>query len=463
MSWWTRLLGYEADRSSTARAIRFDTEGWRSVKAQGDGLEWRDALGNRLRVCFHMKPVEHLAEAVDIGSLRAFCRRKSEAGGGAIVSVETIGIAGIRCLMAIDKYERRPACDYVGAITIPLADSHFEIVMNAREHGITGVREAVVINHLLKRGELDLSALTSAESEVVPIPGWCHDPYDPGYDGRVLYSLSDDARLDALFPDHPLSRIRCSFARIQPSLEFDASVSITSAPRFHVDDAVWTAPAASRISAKAMGSLYLKAGRYDEVENVITESLRQLERSSDADPMAVARESLLVGFAYENQGKLKYAETAFRRASASFEVVLGENHPNTAHAINNLAHALIAQGKHEEAEPLFRRVLRVFETAVESSSDAGVALNGLGLVYNARGLYAEAIPCFERALAIFERVHGPTFPDVATVLRNMAFSWKRLGNTERMVEAWERAERVDRGQRRVDRTRRPVPRRPPRA
>jgi hypothetical protein len=61
-------------------------------------------------------------------------------------------------------------------------------------------------------------------------------------------------------------------------------------------------------------------------------------------------------------------------------------------------------------------------------------------------LYSEAIPCFERALAVFEQVHGPTFPDLATVLRNMAFSWKRLGNMERMVEAWQRAERVDRGQ-----------------
>ena len=437
MSWWTRLAGRheKADRRATVRAIQFDTGGWRSVGAPGDVLEWRDALGNRLRVCFQSRPAEHLAEPLGIGSLRAFCRRRAAAGGGAIVSVETVDIAGIQCLKVIDKYERRPAYDYEGAITIPLANSHFAIVMDASEHGTTGVREAVVTSQLLMRGELDLSGLTAGESKPVPIPGWFRDPYDPGYDGRVLHSLSDDARLDALFPDHPLSRIRSCLARIQRTMEFDASMPVTSGPRFRIDDAVGEAPANSPLSAEAVGSLYLRAGQYDQVEKVITESLRQLDTGSAADPMIVARESLLLGFAYENQRKLKDAEAALRRASASFETVVGENHPDTAQAINNLARVLIAQGKHKEAEPLFRRALLVFEAAGESGSNVGVALNGLGLVYNARELYSEAIPCFERALAIFERVHGPTFPDVATVLRNMAFSWKRLGNMERMVEA----------------------------
>src|SRR5262249_50277166 len=121
--------------------------------------------------------------------------------------------------------------------------------------------------------------------------------------------------------------------------------------------------------------------------------------------------------------------------------------PETARAMSNLARILIVQGNHQDAEPLFRRALRVFESAGKANgSDAGVALNGLGLVYNARELYSDAIPCFEEALAIFERVQGPSFPDVATVLRNLAFSWRRLGDMERMASAWQRAEHIDRSQ-----------------
>ena len=444
MSWWTRAFGRDeaADRGATARAIRFDTEGWRSVRERDEALEWRDALGNTLRVCFHGRPAGHLGEP-DIGSLRVFCRRKADADGGAIVSVELVDVAGIPCLMAIDKYERHPSYDYKGAITIPAGGSHFVIEVNAAEHGVTGMREAVVTNHLLARGELDLFRLHVEGLRSQPIPGWFRDPYDPGYKGRALYSVPDDARFDALFPDHPLSRVRSCLARIRRTLKFDAAVPITHAP-LRIDGAVEGVPNTSLISTETVASLYLQAEQYDEVEKVITDARDQAERSSTPDPMRVARHALLLGFAYEGRRNFPDAETAFRKASDDFERVLGEDHPNSAQAINNLARALIAQGKHEEAEPLFRRALRVFETAEANGSNAGVALNGLGLIYNARELYSDAIPCFERALAIFERVHGATFPDVATVLRNMAFSWKRLGNIDRMVEASERADRIDR-------------------
>ena len=444
MSWWNRVLGRKADLP-----IRFDTTFWKSVSGGGDGLKWRDSLDNELHVCFHMQPAEHLLEASDIGSLRAYWRRRAEScGGGAIVSVESVGIAGIRGEMAIVKYKSGLGNEYVGTITIPLADSHVTIVMSASEHGATGAREAAVSAVLASRGELDLSGLAPGESAEgpIPIPGWVQDPYDPGYEGRVLCALSDDARFDAFCPDHPLSRIRSAFADILQSVALDPSLPVTAGPRFQNDDAVWTAPAASRISAETVSSLYWIAERYDEVEKVLTESLRQRDGSADADQNAVAKESLLVGFACERQGKFPTAESAFRRASAIFEGALGENHLDTAEALSGLARALLAQRKHEEAEPLFHRSLQVFETAAGGSMAAGVALNGLGLVYDARKLYPEAIAYHERALAIFELVCGFSSPVVVAVLRHLALAFEKLGNMERRAEAFERIDRIEREQ-----------------
>jgi tetratricopeptide (TPR) repeat protein len=436
MSWWRP---WPSNRSPMLGAIRFDTNGWKSVKTEDEGLQWRDRLGNTLRLRFHSRPAEQLAELRDLESVRSLCRRNAEAAGGAIVSVDIVNVAGIPCLKVIDKYERRPAYDYAGTLTIPLRDSHYEIVMNATEHGTTGVREAMVFAQLAAIGEVDLSAFTAGERKSGPIPGWFKDPYDPGYQGRVLRCQSDDERLDALLPDHPLSRIRFSFAKIQPSIELDP----VSEQAFHIEGDAAEEPAVAPMSSAAVAMLYVHANQYEQAENVLLRSLGQHGSDPAADPLRVARESLVLGVACEQQGKLADAETAFRRASASFEVSEGANHPDTAQATVNVARILIARGEHGEAEPLLRRALQVLETVGDSGSVAAVALNGLGLIYNAHERYYDAIPCFERAIEIFERVHGPTFPDVATALRNMSFSWKQLGNLERMAEARDRADDID--------------------
>jgi hypothetical protein len=72
----------------------------------------------------------------------------------------------------------------------------------AGEHGTTGVREAMVTQELLAAGEMTLDDYETKFSG---------DPYDPSYAGverRLLRFLSDDARYDARFPDHPLTKVR---------------------------------------------------------------------------------------------------------------------------------------------------------------------------------------------------------------------------------------------------------------
>ena len=70
------------------------------------------------------------------------------------------------------------------------------------EHGTTGVREATVTQELLAAGELTVDEFETKFSR---------DPYDPSYAGverSLLRFLSDDARYDDRFPDHPLTRVR---------------------------------------------------------------------------------------------------------------------------------------------------------------------------------------------------------------------------------------------------------------
>ena len=63
----------------------------------------------------------------------------------------------------------------------------------------------------------------------------------------------------------------------------------------------------------------------------------------------------------KTQGKLAEAEPLYRRALAIREEKLGDDHPDVAQSLNNLALLLKTQGKLAEAEPLSRRALDIFE------------------------------------------------------------------------------------------------------
>jgi hypothetical protein len=72
----------------------------------------------------------------------------------------------------------------------------------AGEHGMTGVREAVITAELMNAGALTIASYQQS---------WAQDPYDPAYTGvdrSVLRFMSDDRKYDERFPAHPLSKVR---------------------------------------------------------------------------------------------------------------------------------------------------------------------------------------------------------------------------------------------------------------
>lgn len=55
-----------------------------------------------------------------------------------------------------------------------------------------------------------------------------------------------------------------------------------------------------------------------------------------------------------------------------------------------------------------------------SHPDVAESLSNLAILYNQRGDYAKAQPLYERALAIWEKTQGPDNPDVAHTLTDLA-------------------------------------------
>jgi tetratricopeptide (TPR) repeat protein len=232
------------------------------------------------------------------------------------------------------------------------------------------------------------------------------------------------------------------------------------------------------------GLLYTQ-GKYDEAEHLYQQSLAIIRKvcaihlaasSRDHSCQVFGEEHPDVASALHNlagllytQGKYDEAEPlcqqslAIRRRVCAIHLVassrdhsckvLGEEHPDVAASLNNLAELLNAQGKYDDAEPLYRQSLAIdrkvsalmsgclfHRTSCQVYGDehpeVATNLNNLAALLAAQGKYDEAEPLYQQSLAIdrkvsalmsdclFHRtscqVYGDEHPDVATDLNNLA-------------------------------------------
>jgi tetratricopeptide (TPR) repeat protein len=450
MHWLAGLLKRRSRATdSLLDSVQFDTEGWTLTKRRGNSVEWRNADGDTLRTSIDSNLPAVLSGPSEMDALRTFYRAEAIRRGGGIVCVEIVQAGGVRALKVINKYQRRSAYGYDGTLIVPFHNAQLKVTIDSIERGVTGERDAIVTAQIAAQGELEIQP-AAAPDDHGKIKGWFQDPYDPGWQGSAIYSMSDDDRLDVLFPNHPLSKIRNHLGRVEATLLINQSIwgdnllqpgSMGEEDGFCQLRRLLSPPTLASLYL-VFGSSLLQAGRFDDAEKLLEGSISELERTVGADSPVVAQHLLLLGLAHDCQERYLDAESALSRARSIFEQSLGPNDLNTAEATLNLARVYIPLARHDEAEPLFQHALKVFNEKDASGSYCGIALNGLGLVRNARGLYLDAIPFFEQALQIFERVHGPDYIDCATALQNMAVSLQHTGDNRRAEESLNRARRI---------------------
>jgi tetratricopeptide (TPR) repeat protein len=98
----------------------------------------------------------------------------------------------------------------------------------------------------------------------------------------------------------------------------------------------------------------------------------------------------------------------------------------------------------EESEPIYRRVIDLFERRLASGDskaeyDIAINLNNLGAVCQATDRLEEAETLYRRALAIKETLLGADHPDVAVTLNNRALLLKQQGNPAEAATMYKRA------------------------
>ncbi len=176
------------------------------------------------------------------------------------------------------------------------------------------------------------------------------------------------------------------------------------------------------------GSYLHKRGLYDEAEPLLYQALDIGKRSLGDDHPDVATRLNNLALLYKYQGRYSKAEPLFLQAIDSGKRSLGDDHPLVATYLNNLALLYKEQGRYSEAEPLYRQAI---DSGKRSLGDdhplVATYLNNLALLYQAQGRYSKAEPLYRQAIDSGKRSLGNDHPDGATRINNLASLYQDQG------------------------------------
>ncbi|MDB9506114.1 tetratricopeptide repeat protein [Microcystis aeruginosa CS-338/01] len=124
---------------------------------------------------------------------------------------------------------------------------------------------------------------------------------------------------------------------------------------------------------------------------------------------------------YLSQGRYSEAEPLLQQSLAIRKQQLGDNHPDVAQSLNNLAELYLSQGRYSESKPLLQQSLAIRKQQLgDNHPDVAQSLNNLAELYLSQGRYSEAEPLYKQALTIRKQQLGDNHPDTAQSLNNLA-------------------------------------------
>jgi CHAT domain-containing protein len=122
---------------------------------------------------------------------------------------------------------------------------------------------------------------------------------------------------------------------------------------------------------------------------------------------------------------------------------VGEEHPDYALSLNNLAALYDAMGDYTQARPLLEKALEITREALgEKHPHYALSLNSLAWLYAKKGDYRRARPLLEKALEIRKDALGEKHPQYATSLYNLALLLAATGDSSRSADLAIHAEDV---------------------
>lgn len=119
---------------------------------------------------------------------------------------------------------------------------------------------------------------------------------------------------------------------------------------------------------------------------------------------------------------------------------IGPEDPRLALSLNNLALVYHAQGRYDEAEPVYQRAITITERALgPGHPNLAASLGNLAELYRTQEKYVEAEPLYRKALVIWEQALGSYDLQAALWLEDCAYVLRKLNRNQEAAEMEARA------------------------
>ncbi len=169
-------------------------------------------------------------------------------------------------------------------------------------------------------------------------------------------------------------------------------------------------------------------GQYAQAVSLAEQALTLARQLWGEEHPNIATSLNNLAYLYESQGRYTEALPLFEQALEMRQRLFAGDHPDVASSLNNLAGLYKSQGRYAEAQRLSEQVLEMRQRLFAGDHpDVASSLNNLAYLYKSQGRYAEAQPLYEQALEMTKRLFVGDHPDVASSLNNLAGLYESQG------------------------------------
>lgn len=159
------------------------------------------------------------------------------------------------------------------------------------------------------------------------------------------------------------------------------------------------------------------------------ESLAAINKRFEDEPLIRARLQQSLARSAERVGLLEFAEEVQREAFTTRESILGEIHPDTLNAQNNLGMLLTYQGRFDDAEELLTQSLEQSRKILgDRDPETLSVLDNMGLLMLELGRFDESEAYFREALVGVREIYPPDSPQILSAINSMASVYESRGD-----------------------------------